>query len=241
MSENFAVRNFDIITAGLHTGQPVKFNVAYTIENLRWPLVAVWRVKIEFEFNGIRGYIIDDLSGRYGSKASKEVTLAGVMPREGLKGPVTFRGAAWPTFLPPIDPMLKTFAVRLHSLPNLDDTVPEPPDDDYKPPVVCIEGQTMCKDHHLWECVQGRWVVNEYWAPECGPSPTPPSPPPGPDPTPPGEGIAGWFERNKKLIIGISAAVIVIAIIVVIAKVQVRSPVKEWPKAPRFQAPVTRR
>jgi len=231
MSAQFDVKNFQILTPGLHTGDELKFHVAYTIENLRWPWPPpAWRIKIEFEFNGLRGYIIDDLSGGHGGKASREVTLAGVMPRQPhIAGTVRFRGAHWVGFppLPPIDAFLATFEERQHMIPNLDDLTqppydPEPP---YEPPTVCIPGATKCVGHDLYECRQGAWILKERNSKQCGWVPEPVIPP----------GIPAWFERNKALIIGIAVAVMVVAIIIVVGKVGVRSPVTGW------QPPVYRR
>jgi len=255
MSERFEVKNFAILTGGLHTGDPVEFYVTYTIENLKWPWPPpVWRIKIEFEFNGMRGYIIDDLSGGHGSKDRKLVKLDGVMPRqERITGTVRFRGAHWVGFppMPPIDAFLTTFDERQHSIPNYDDIIDDDNGDDpYVPPTVCEPGTFRCIGYDRYECIKGQLVLIERNSHHCGWMPTPPEEFPCPAcpavfysqdelqahmrhahphvPALPGNGIAAWFDRNKHIIIPVAVAVLVIALIAIIVKTRpgFRSPVK---------------
>jgi len=242
---SFELTSFQLLTPGLYSGDPIKIRINFRVRALvGWKAITGWVTRIDGTLDGqtaIR-YSLRSWGGD-GGRDNVEIEFTGLMPvKQHLTGKLVFTG-----FYLSDDPFglyPETIAERAIQIANLDDAVP-PPDNGYEPPVVCTEGQTKCEDYHLMECVNNRWVVKKYWAAECGwtptpppepPPPPPPGPPPGP-PAPPIDSIAGWFERNKKLVIGIAAAVIVIALIVMIAKVRVRSPVKA---APRFQKPVYR-
>jgi len=243
---SFELTSFQLLTPGLYSGDPIKIRINFRVTASGFWRYSGWVTIIEGELNGQRAFYSLSSIGNHGGRDNVELEFTGLMPvRQHLSGRLIFRG--FYNFDPLKKPLGTEFAQRAIQVANLDDAV-EPPPPDPSPPVVCSEGQTRCKDYHLERCVNNRWVIEKYWADECGwtptpppePPPPPPPPPPGPPPgppAPPDEGIAGWFERNKKLIIGIAAAVIVIALVVMIAKVRVRSPVRA---APRFQKPVYR-
>ena len=106
----------------------------------------------------------------------------------------------------------------------------------YTPEPICTDGQERCKGTDLQVCIGGEWKLKERNSSRCGYVP-----PDGDKPVPPdgdGGGIPGWFDRNKRLIIIVSAAVLVISIIVLVTKARVQSPVAAWPK---FQPPIVRK
>jgi hypothetical protein len=109
------------------------------------------------------------------------------------------------------------------------------PECGYTPEPICTNGEERCIGTELQVCVGDHWETKERNSSRCGYVP-----PDEGEPTPPtdGEGIGGWFDRNKTLIIAISATVPVISIIVLVTKTKVRSPVAAWPK---FQPPIVRK
>jgi hypothetical protein len=109
------------------------------------------------------------------------------------------------------------------------------PECGYAPKPICTDSEERCKGTDLQVCIGDHWETKERNSSRCGYVP-----PDEGEPTPPtdGEGIGGWFDRNKTIIIAVSAAVLVICIIVIVTRARFRSPVAAWPK---FQPPIVRK
>lgn len=71
----------------------------------------------------------------------------------------------------------------------------------YEPPPYCTEGEVTCVGTSLYKCRGGRFVLEEPNSIYCGYVP--------PTPSPPGE----WLEKYKWVIIGVSVAVVIGAIV----------------------------
>jgi len=111
------------------------------------------------------------------------------------------------------------------------------PECGYTPEPICTNGDERCVGTKLQVCVGDHWEIRERNSPRCGYVP-PDEDPPVPPIDEEEEGIGAWFERNKTIIIVVSAIVLAIAIGVTVWKTKLRSPVAARPK---FQKPIVRR
>jgi len=90
------------------------------------------------------------------------------------------------------------------------------PECGYTPEPICTNGDERCVGTELQVCVGDHWEIRERNSPRCGYIP-----PDGGEPTPPtkdGEGIGGWFDRNKTAIIIGSAVALAIALVILFTR-----------------------
>lgn len=161
----FKLSSFQLLTAGLYSGDDVKVSINYLVECVKPYINPLWRVKTEVILDGQRGYRLDDLSGRWGGKDGFVITVTGKMPSgKPLRGKVLFHAAYWVGILPPIK--LFTFAERAITISNLDDVTPPPVDGEL--PAVCTEGQTKCEGFTKYVCRNGHWLLLEENSRDCG-------------------------------------------------------------------------
>ncbi len=79
----------------------------------------------------------------------------------------------------------------------------------YEPPPYCIEGETKCFGTDLYRCQDGQYVLHQRDAAECGYIPPPPDG---------NGGVEPWIEKYKWVIIGVSVAVVIGAVIFTIKR-----------------------
>lgn len=203
-----------LLTQGLLTGQPlvIRINCAVICNGMLCYLP--WKWRIECKLNGQECYYTTTSIGSRAERDDLELTFHGIMPAHDLSGELLFS----PAGAPPWDEEYAFGKVSIN-VPNLSDV---PPDGDGGNGAVhCNEGEWYCEGTTLVICEKVGNVCDWHKYPYhswCK-GQEPPDGDGNGDGAPPngGDGMdwQAWIEKYKWVIIGVSVAVIALAIFLI--------------------------
>ena len=166
--------DFQVLTTGLHTGDPIKVVINFRLEceSVRCFLMP-WTIETYGKLDGQTSNAPDLTStGKYGGKDNWTLTFTGKMPNHQLVGKIYFQCLNWiPTLIPipHVTPVLDSKGVDGQNIviDNLDDLLPPSP----PPPetIEATEGQLRCTYPHTLEIFHNHaWTPKEYNSIQCG-------------------------------------------------------------------------